>query len=349
MMGVGMMEVGQIAEDLPIPVLVFDSETQRLGWLNVSGQFWLGSSLKSLAGKSLGELFHGADELLAIYDRTKTNMSPVQGKDIILKPRSRDEVRCQVSSFLHDDHVGLCFLLQGRQKYSENVFDDGASALGRLLAHEIKNPLAGIRGAAQLLRDDVESEEARSLLGLIETEIGRIKRLAERMERLGDAPPSEFSQINIHETLRHVRKVIQSGISPDVSFVENYDPSLPMALGDEDSLTQAILNLVKNAVEALGEAAEAPEIRLETSFRANSSGLPIEIRIIDNGAGIPLHVRDKIFQPFITHKPAGQGLGLALVSKVVAAHKGVIEVQSRPGETIFSILLPVKKGITDEV
>lgn len=344
-----MMEIGQIAEDLPIPVLVFDQEPESLGWLNLSGQFWLGSSLKSLAGKSLSELFHNPEELTAICERTRTNMSPVQGKDLVLKPRSRDEVRCQVSSFIHNDKVGLCFLLEGRQTLSENVFGEGASALGRLLAHEIKNPLAGIRGAAQLLRDDVTSDEARSLLGLIESEISRIKRLAERMERLGDAPPSEFSKINIHEILRHVRKVIQSGITPDVAFVENYDPSLPLALGDEDSLTQAILNLVKNGVEALDATIENPEIRLETSFRANGSGLPIEIRIIDNGSGIPLHVRDKIFQPFITHKPAGQGLGLALVSKVVAAHRGVIEVQSRPGETIFSILLPIKKDLSHEI
>ncbi len=344
-----MIELGQIADDLPIPVLMFDPSNETLDWLNLSGQFWLGSSLKSLAGKSMGELFHEHGELVAIFEKTRNNMSPLQGKNLILKPKSREEVRCQVSSFIHNEKVGLCFLLQGRQKLSENVFGDGASALGRLLAHEIKNPLAGIRGAAQLLRDDVNSDEARSLLELIESEIGRIKRLAERMERLGDAPPSEFSKINIHETLRHVRKVVQSGISPEVDFVENYDPSLPLALADEDSLTQAILNLVKNAVEALGEGTEKPQVRLETSFRTNGSGLPIEIRIIDNGSGIPLHVRDKIFQPFITHKPNGQGLGLALVSKVVAAHKGVIEVQSRPGETIFSILLPVKKDVTDEV
>lgn len=344
-----MITPGQIAEDLPMPVLVFGPDPVTLDWLNLSGQFWLGSSLKTLAGKSIAELFHAPEPLLEIYKMTKSNMSPVQGKDIILKPKSRDEARCQVSSFIHEDKVGLCFLLQGRQKLSENVFGDGASALGRMLAHEIKNPLAGIRGAAQLLRDDVATDEARSLLALIESEIGRIKRLAERMERLGDAPPSDFTKINIHEILRHVRKVIQSGISPDVAFVENYDPSLPLAIGNEDSLTQAILNLVKNAVEAFDDTTEAPEIRLETSFRANGSGLPVEIRIIDNGTGIPLHVRDKIFQPFITHKPAGQGLGLALVSKVVSAHRGVIEVQSRPGETIFSMLLPIKKDLSDEV
>jgi len=339
-----MTELGQIAEDLPIPVLLFDAGQDRLGWLNLSGQFWLGSSLKSLAKKSLSELFHDGDRLTDMMEKTRTNMSSVQVNDIVLKPVGQAEVRCNVSSFIHEEKVGLCFVLRGRQTSTENMFSDGASALGRLLAHEIKNPLAGIRGAAQLLRDDVESEEGLSFLELIESEIARIRRLAERMERLGDDDPAKFKEINIHEILRHARKVIQSGISPKVIFSENYDPSLPLALGDEDSLTQAILNLIKNASEAFDESVSDPEIRLETSFRANSAGLPVEIRIIDNGTGIPDHVRDKIFHPFITHKPDGQGLGLALVSKVVAAHRGIIEVQSRPGETIFSILLPIQKG-----
>lgn len=339
-----MMPLGQIAEDLPMPVLILGDEDNALHWVNLSGQFWLGSSLKSLAGRPLPELFHDVSKLQEIIERTQINMSPVQSSDLILKPKGQDEVRSEVYSFLHEEKIGLMFHIRGRQTHSENAFDDGASALGRLLAHEIKNPLAGIRGAAQLLRDDVTSDEARSLLDLIEAEIGRIKRLAERMERLGDELTGDFAEINIHEILRHARKVIQSGVSTKITFSENYDPSLPMALGDEDSLTQTILNLIKNAVEALDETVEEPEIRLETSYRASSAGLPIEIRIIDNGTGIPIHVRDKIFQPFITHKPKGQGLGLALVSKVVAAHRGIIEVQSRPGQTIFSILLPIQKG-----
>jgi len=202
--------------------------------------------------------------------------------------------------------------------------------------------LAGIQGAAQLIRDDVETEEALSLISLIESEISRIRRLADRMERLGDVSPGEFHDINIHEILQHARKVIQSGISPNVTFSENYDPSLPSMQGHEDSLTQAVMNLIKNAAEAVSVIEGSPEIRLETSFRASGS-MPIEIRVIDNGEGIPEHIRDKIFHPFITGKPQGQGLGLALVSKVVTAHNGVVEVQSRPGETIFSILLPIRK------
>jgi len=340
-----MTNLMQIAEDIPIPVLLFSGDQDGLSWVNLSGQFWLGSSLKSLSGRSLSGLFHNPESLLDMVSKTKDNMAPVNVHDLVIKPRGRDEEKCHVSSFLHEGQIGLCFQRQGRQTQSESLFGEGTSALGRLLAHEIKNPLAGIRGAAQLLRDDVESEEAHSLIQLIESEIDRIQRLAERMERLGDVLELTFSEINIHEILRHARKVIQSGISPQVTFTENYDPSLPLALGDEDSLTQAIMNLIKNAAEAFDDTISDPNITLETSFRANGTGLPIEIRIIDNGTGIPEQVRDKIFHPFITHKPQGQGLGLALVSKVVAAHNGVIEVRSRPGETVFSIILPLQKGM----
>ncbi len=338
----------QIADDVPIPILLFSTDEAELVWLNLAGQFWLGSSIKSLSGKSLASLFHEDSELSEILKKSTERMTSVQVHNLILKPRGKSEEKCNISSFLHDGNVGLCIQPQGRQTLSESVFGEGASSLGRLLAHEIKNPLAGIRGAAQLLRDDIDSEEGQSLIELIEQEIGRIRRLADKMERLGDLPPDEFSEINIHEILRHARKVIQSGVAETVVFTENYDPSLPTTLGDEDSLTQAILNLIKNASEAFEPNSDKPEIVLETSFRA-SGGLPIEIRIKDNGSGIPEHVRDKIFHPFITHKPKGQGLGLALVSKVIAAHNGVIEVTSRPGETVFSILLPVQKGNPHEV
>ena len=334
----------QIADDMPQPVLLFSGSPSALVWLNQSAQAWLGSSLKSLAGKKLKDLFHQSEDLENIVVKTRAYETSVEGHDLVVKPRGREEQKCDLSCFLHEDQIGLCFNPKGRQTLTENVFGEGASALGRLLAHEIKNPLAGIQGAAQLLRDDVETEEALSLIQLIESEIGRIRRLADRMERLGDVAPSEFKEVNVHEILRHARKVIQSGISPDVVFSEHYDPSLPLMLGDEDSLTQTIMNLIKNASEAFNEETKTPEIRLETSYRASGGGLPIEIRIIDNGAGIPEHIRDKIFHPFITHKPQGQGLGLALVSKIIAAHNGVIEVQSRPGETIFSILLPAQKG-----
>ncbi len=338
-----MTPILQIADDIPMPVLLITAGEFRMTWINQAGQSWLGSSLKSLSQKSIDDLFFESVELRSIIEKTLSYATPVNMHNLIVLPRGRNEVKCHVSSFIHADQIGLCFQLQGRQTQKDDVFGDGASALGRLLAHEIKNPLAGIHGAAQLLRDDLESEEGLSLLDLIGSEIDRIRRLADRMERLGDVSPSEFSKINIHEILRHARKVLQSGLTTDISFTEDYDPSLPETYGHEDSLTQAIMNLIKNASEAFKPDSDDPLIRLETSYRASGAGLPIEIRVIDNGSGIPDHLRDQIFHPFITDKPQGQGLGLALVSKIVAAHNGLIEVQSRPGQTIFSILLPMSQ------
>lgn len=333
----------QIADDIPVPIILLDEVALNLLWINQSGQAWLGSSLKTLSGKALPEIFANSATLSDAAKKTADSLMPIHIHDLLVMPRGRDEVKCEVSSFFHEGRVGFYFMPQGRQTQTDNVFTDGASSLSRLLAHEIKNPLAGIHGAAQLLRHDLESEEALSLLDLIGTEIGRIRRLADRMERLGDVAPSEFTEINIHEILRHARKVLQSGLPSDIVFSENYDPSLPMTFGDDDSLTQAVMNLIKNASEAFVDNTESPEIRLETLYRATSVGLPVEIRIIDNGSGIPEHIRDKIFHPFITHKPQGQGLGLALVSKVIAAHGGAVEVQSKPGKTIFSILLPLSQ------
>lgn len=338
-----MTSILQIADDIPMPVILLSAQESRLTWINQAGQSWLGSSLKTLAHKTLADIFSESDELKSIIEKTLSYETPVNMHDLVVMPRGKNDVKCNISSFSHTDQIGLCFQLQGRQTQKDNVFGDGASALGRLLAHEIKNPLAGIHGAAQLLRDDVENEEGLSLLDLIGSEIGRIRRLADRMERLGDVSPGEFSQINIHEILRHARKVLQSGLTDEIAFTEVYDPSLPETVGHEDSLTQAIMNVIKNAAEAFEPGTENAEIRLETSYRASGAGLPIEIRIIDNGMGIPDHLREQIFHPFITHKPQGQGLGLALVSKIIAAHSGLIEVQSRPGQTIFSILLPLSQ------
>ena len=216
------------------------------------------------------------------------------------------------------------------------------SGMGRMIAHELKNPLAGIKGAAQLLRDDVDSEEGLALIELIGSEIDRIRRLADRMEKLGDDDPTGSEQVNIHEILRQARRIIQSA-NPNIVFDERYDPSLPHAFGDPDTLMQALLNLIKNAAESAGEHGK---IRLETSFRAGVRGgksgrlLPVQIQIIDDGPGIPKDMLTQIFQPFVTTKPEGQGLGLALVSKVATAHEGLVEVQSVPGRTVFSLLLP---------
>jgi len=341
-----------LADDWPFPLFLISENDQHILWANQAAQEWLGKSLKRLIQKSPWEILQADEEAAGIISKCKVSLSPLTIRDCAIK-KGEDEVQlCHLTAYPTEAGFGLSIWPTTPQPRETKIGGQVVSGMGRMIAHELKNPLAGIKGAAQLLRDDVETEEGQSLIDLIGSEIDRIRRLADRMETLGDQNPANEERVNIHEILRRARRVIQSA-NPKLVFTERYDPSLPHAQGDADTLMQALLNVIKNAAEAIDGQCDNGEIKLETAFRSGvsrrggedtSRHLPIEIRIIDNGPGISEELKDQIFQPFVTDKPDGQGLGLALVSKVAAAHGGIVEVSSRPGKTIFSLLLPTPDG-----
>lgn len=342
----------QIWSSLPVPAVLIDPQ-ENIADVNPAGEGFLNASAKSLLGAPIWDKLAVDAPLEESLERARAHGTPLFVNDVDVGPGSRPPLVCnlQIAPMQGRDGFMLMLIspreLAGRMTQNHSVKSAAKSAIGmaEMLAHEIKNPLAGITGAAQLLSMNLPPEDL-ELTDLIVGETRRIVKLLEQVEQFGNLTEPEHHPVNIHDVLDRARRSAQLGFGAHMTFVEDYDPSLPMASGDADQLLQVVLNLVKNASEA---APEGGIVRLksyyEHSFRLRRSDgtgqpLPLQIEIIDDGPGLPPDIRGDVFDPFVSGRENGTGLGLALVSKIISDHGGWISVDSVPGRTVFRISLP---------
>jgi two-component system nitrogen regulation sensor histidine kinase GlnL len=349
-----------ILNALPHPVVMIGPDAKIIE-ANVAAEDFFDMSMTMLRRYSLRDLVPFGSPLLALIEQIRQHGGAVNEYKVDLgTPRNPGERTVDLHVAPVPERPGhVVIMLQQRtiaDKMDRQLTHRGAArsviALAAMLAHEIKNPLSGIRGAAQLLEQSANDED-RALTRLICDEADRIVKLVDRMEVFGDERPVEREPVNIHVVLDHVRRLAQSGFARHIRFVEDYDPSLPPVLANRDQLIQVFLNLVKNASEALGGQSDA-EIQLTTAFRPGVRlslpgsktrvSLPLEFCVKDNGPGVSEDLMPHLFDPFVTTKPTGSGLGLALAAKIVGDHGGIIECESQPRRTIFRILMPKFTG-----
>lgn len=342
----------------PVATLLIDAEGLIVS-ANTSAESLLNMARSALVGSLVGRVLRIADprldaaiwltdQPLSAYDiQVHAGRNEAVEMDILISPLLEDERWRVVALHVHGQTQSL-----GMRRGSPGI--RSATGAAAMLAHEIKNPLSGIRGAAQLLEDGA-SEAARPLTRLICDEVDRIAALIDRMQHFTSSQPLACAPANIYPLLDRAVALATAGFARDCPITRHYDPSLPYAQVNDDALVQIMLNLVKNAVEAVAGQADGM-VQVATAYRhglsmlgahgEGASPLQIEIQVIDNGPGVPDNIRDVLFNPFISAKRSGQGLGLALVDKLVRDMNGLVQYE-RDGSgrrSIFRVLLPIGVG-----
>ena len=354
--------LNNIWTSIPVPAILLDGQ-DLICEINPAAEGFLNASNKSIKGSPVFDRIMVDAPMEESFHRAKTLRTPLFVNDVDVGTGDRAPLQCNLKFAPvvgTDDHMILMIApreLAGRMTQTQTVKSAAKSAIGmaEMLAHEIKNPLAGITGAAQLLSMGLEPSDL-ELTDLIVEETRRIVKLLEQVEQFGNLREPVRCEVNIHDILDRARRSALLGFGAHMAIVEDYDPSLPAAYGDSDQLLQVLLNLIKNASEA---SPHGGTIRLRTFYehsfrlrRSDGSGqaLPLQIEIIDDGPGLPEEIKNDVFDPFVSGRENGTGLGLALASKIISDHNGWISVNSVPGRTVFRISLPlvprdkIKKG-----
>ncbi|MBL1278474.1 MAG: nitrogen regulation protein NR(II) [Ectothiorhodospiraceae bacterium] len=349
----------RILDNLTHAVLMFNGDL-CLEYINPAGEMLFTVSAKRLIGLNASILLPADSHLLGAIEKGLASGHPFTEHEVhITLPGHREAtVDCTITPLaLASGDTSLLVELQQLDRQlrisregQQQAQQETMRLLVRGLAHEIKNPLGGLRGAAQLLERELPNPELKEYTNIIIGEADRLRNLVNRL--LGPSTPPQKEPINIHQVLEHVRQLINAENGDDITIVSDYDPSIPEVLGDRDQLIQAILNIVGNAVQAIGVKTVNPkgEIMLRTRARRQFTiaqtchRLVCQVEIIDNGPGIPEDMMEKIFYPMVTSRADGTGLGLSIAQSLINQHGGLIQCESHPGLTRFNLLLPLDQG-----
>lgn len=347
---------------IPYPAFVIAPDDQILG-ANPASESFAGMSQRQMTGRPLARFVGSDSPLIEVVAQARRADVSVAQYNVMVGWAGQSPELQNVHAAPLQEADGLILLLMHPQGMAEKMDRSlshrsaarSVSGMAAMLAHEIRNPLAGISGAAQLLEMGLGDAD-RELTGLIRAEAARIGSLVDRVEQFGDLRPAQRQSLNVHDVLDRARRAAQAGFGAHVRFSEDYDPSLPPTAGDPDQLLQVFQNLIKNAAEAVPRVGGT--ISISTAFRpgvkmvrpgGQSESLPLLVTVSDNGPGVPEALLRDIFDPFVSSKVNGTGLGLSLVSKVISDHGGTVECDSRPGRTQFHVRLPVWRGTSDMV
>ncbi len=343
----------RVLENLNQAVLLFDQEL-RLRYLNVEAERMFGNSARHLIGQTAQILFSGETNLVLQLDHAISTLQPFTHRaisitlsyknpiivDLTASPFSDNqvvnEIIVEISQVDRMVRIAQDEILLKQQNVTQEIV--------RGLAHEVKNPLGGLRGAAQLLEKELATPELKEYTQVIISEADRLQTLVNKL--LGSTTLPKQQRVNIHEVLERVRSLVSVEVSDKIKLHRDYDPSIPDLKADPDQLIQAILNIVQNAVQALsgsGNIQLKTRIQRQFSIGHQRFKLVVSISIIDDGPGIPANIKDRIFYPLVTSRAQGTGLGLSIAQSLIQKHSGIIECNSTPGYTEFTINIPIEE------